>query len=253
MSTEVIKEMENWKRGGKSEETELPKGEVEAASTEETTEVVAEAAVEETPPAKEETKAEEKLILIGDREFTSEAEAFKYAESLAQEKIKSEFYNQGVQEALRALKPQEETKAAEEDDLELYTDPKAAMAKVEQRATQRAIETIKAEQKKEQLWTTFEAQYPDIRREDADRILREPENWETIGRMEDHAKAMKILATKTRAYYQEIIDRVKPRTELPNKGGQAVSSGISTSMSVTPQKKEPVSTNFIAEMKKMRR
>lgn len=211
-------------------------------------------AAPEAPAAEAPAPAEEKPIRIGDQEFSTQEEAFKYAEKLAQEKLIGNAYQTGVQEAIAALKPQAEAAPApEEDDTEYYVDPKAAIAKAEERATKKALEAIKAEQKREELWGKFEAKYPDIRREDADRILRKAENWNTIGKMDDHEKAMSLLATKVRAEYQEIIDRVKPRSALPNKGGQAVSSGISSPpASVTPKKSaEP--TNFIAELKKMRR
>lgn len=223
-----------------------------AAPSAEPIEAAAPAEAETPAPAAE--PAEEELITIGDQKFKTKEEAFKYAESLQQKELMQSVYQQGVQEAIRALKPEAAAEPApEEDDTEYYVDPKAAIAKAEERATKRAVEQIKKEQQAEQLWNQFETKYPDIRRSDAERILREPENWNSIGKLADHDKAMSLLATKVRAEYQEIIDRVKPRSALPNKSGQAVSSGHSSAPSGVTPKKEPAATNFIAEMKKMRR
>lgn len=225
-------------RGG-SEDDDLPAGsepvvEVEASSNVE----VVEEEVEE-------------LIRIGDKEFKTQSEAIRYAEKLEADKLAAEAYNQGMRDTLAAhTTPQEEVI---EDNFEekFYSNPKQALLEAEERATQRAVNEIKKEQNKEAMWNKFLTKNPDVNREDAELILQR--NWETIGKMTDFDKAMELLATKTRSYYQDIIDRAKPRKELPNKGGQAVSAGSSTKGGVTPKEEKKESLDFISELKRIRR
>lgn len=193
----------------------------------------------------------EELIKIGDKEFKTQAEAIKYAESLEYDKLVSQAYNEGVKDSLKVNAPQ--TPITEKEDnfeARFYTDPKGTLKSLKEEAKAEALEAVKAENRKEQLWTTFLSDNPDVDRRDAERILKE--NWETLGQMSDIPKAMKILAQKTRGYYDEIIERRKPRTELPNKGSQVVSSGNATSSGVTPARSEKP-LDFVSELKKLRK
>lgn len=181
------------------------------------------------------------LIKIGGKEFTSQREAIAYAEELERENEVTKAYNMGIRETLAAQAPAA-TEAPVEDNFEekFYSDPKAAIKDAEERATQKAVSYIQAEQRKEKLWSDFLSEYPDLDRKDAERILAE--NFNTIGKMTDTKAAMKALATQTRAEYQRMAERLKPRSELPqNRGTQAVSTGSGGSSGVTrPQKEEKV-------------
>jgi hypothetical protein len=228
---------------------ELPAGstvieerESEGQGTEEVAPVAAAA------PAEEET-----LIRIGDKEFKTQREAIAYAEGLEQEKLIGGAYQQGVREALDAIRPPTPDVAPEEDNFEekFYANPKQALAEIEERAVAKAEERLTQKQSYEKNWELFQERYPDIDRLDAERILRE--NIGTIGKITDRDVGMKELAKKTRAEYQRIIERTKPRTELPNRGGQAVSAGSGSTPSVTPQKKNETPLDFVTELKKMRR
>lgn len=194
------------------------------------------------------------LIRIGDKEFTSQAEAIKYAESLEYERLVNEAYTQGVRDSAQVHAPAQAT-APEEDKFEerFYSDPKGTLRELKEAAKNEAIELMKREQKKEAIWSQFQAENPDIDRRDAERILNEPENWETIGRMADIPKAMKLLAQKTRNYYDGIIERRKPRTELSNRPAPVVGSGIGASGGVTPQKKDSAPQSMVAQLKTLRR
>ncbi len=238
------------------EEMELPSGgqvEMEPA-----VEVVAEnvepGEVDLAPLAKQVASDEEEdVIRIGEQEFKSQKEALEYARKLEQDKLVSEAYNMGIKETLQQVRPQEEAPPPEDNfEEKFYSDPKGTLQKFKEEAKQEALSSIKAEQRAEVMWETFLTQYPDIERRDAQRILQE--NWETVGKMTDLEKAMKVLAQKTRAEYQRIADRLKPRTELPpNRNPQAVSAGRG---GVTPppmaQKEEKVLT-MAEQLKSMRR
>lgn len=265
-SKQIINEMKAYRsevsnrssKKGEEEEVTLPEGQVAASEETENAQVEAvepeskEESEVKAPTKTKEDEEEETLIRIGDKEFKSQADALKYAESLEYEKLAGDNYNRGIQDAMQAIRPQE-PQVQEEDDFEekFYSNPKETLKAVKDQATQEAIAQIKKEQTRESLWNQFLTENPDLRRKDAQRVLEE--NWETLGKITDLPKAMKLLAVKTRAEYQEIAERLRPRTELPNKGGQAVSAGSATPPSVTRAQKEATSPNFIAEMKKMKR
>lgn len=221
--------------------------EVEETSSEETSSGDGEAVPVVTPEPEE-------LITINGREFKSQSEAIKYAEELERKAEAAELYNQGVRDALASGRSVEQPAQAEpEDNFEerFYANPKETLREVQAKATQDALAMIKAEQRKESLWNTFLSENPDIRRKDAERILAE--NYDTIGAMTDVSRAMKVLAQKTRAEYEEIRDLGKPRTELKKGSAQAVSPAGGTPNRVTPQKKDETPLDFISQLKKLKR
>ena len=222
---------------GKGSDDELPAG--------------AEPVVEVEATAVEPEAEVEELIRIGDREFKTQSEAIRYAEKLEADKFAAEAYNQGMRDTIAANSNGQPVPVVEDDfDERFYSNPKQALADVKASATQEAVAIIKAEQNRELMWNKFLTKNPDVSREDAELILQR--NYETVGKMTDVDKAMEVLASKTRSYYQEIMDRAKPRTALPNKGGQAVSAGVSTNTSVTPKENKKESLDFVSEMKRMR-
>lgn len=227
-SKEVSEEVET--KEGDSEEAEK-KPEVKAAS---------------------EVEEEDELIRIGDREFKTQAEALKYAESLQYEKLAGDSYNRGIQDAIQAIKPQD-TAPKEEENFEekFYANPKATLQEIKEQAKREVKDELDKDKKREALWDQFLTENPDLRRKDAQRMLEE--NWDTLGKITDLSKAMKLLAIKTRAEYQEIEELRKPRKELPNKSGQAVSVGNTGQTSVTRTKTVETSHNFVDEIRKNRK
>lgn len=231
---------------------ELPVGEEPAEEV--AAEVTEPAADEEAQPQAAAEPEEE--IIVGDRTFKDPKEALAYAREIAHEKEVLEARESGMREALEATRAGLSQPAApaqpEEDKFEeeFYSNPKETLQKVAAKAKQDAVSEIRAEIQREQMWTTFLTQNPDIERADAERILRE--NWDTLGKMTDVPKAMTALATKTRAYYQGIVERMKPRTALPDNKRQAVSPGGGTPARVTPAaEKKPLS--FAEEMKQLQK
>jgi len=229
---------------------ELPKGTSPLQAREETS-VGEEAPREEaseggTESGEAQRAAPAKKIKIGSREFDNESDAYAYAEELDRKVEGAELYNQGIRDAI-AAQSQNQPQVEVEDNFEeeFYANPKETLKKVQAQARDEALSIIRAEANKEKLWTQFINENPDIRRKDAERILTE--NWETIGKMTDLGRAMKVLAQKTRAEYEEIRSLNLPRTELTNKRTATVSSGGSAR--VTPQKKDDTPLDFVSQMK----
>lgn len=233
-----------------SKEKELPVEQTDEKPTEETVKIAAEVKEE---PAKVEEKT---LIKIGDQTFETESEAIAYANKLAHDKEIADAHAMGVQEALKATRPVEEVpKVEEEEDFEVqfYSNPKEALAKIKSSATSEAVKIIEQKQAVENQWKEFFEENPDLvgLRNEAQRILQE--NWNTIGQLTDFAKGRKLLATKTRSYIQELADRLKPRTELPNGGGQVVSTGSKESQKVLHQQKVEEPLDFVSEMRRIKK
>lgn len=212
--------------------------------------------IEEPPKIEEKIAAvePEELIRIGDKTFKTQSEAIKYAEGLEHQKEIAEAHTLGVQEALNATRiAAPEVPIEENFEEKFYSDPKSTLKELEERAVAKAEARIDAKVRAENLWKQFEDENPDLsgHRKIAEMVLRD--NWETLGKMIDIPKAMKILATKTRSVFQDYNDKLKPRTELANRSGQVVSSG---SESVTPPKKEQKveeALDFVTQLKNSRR
>jgi hypothetical protein len=208
----------------------------------------------EEPPAPVEEPDVEEMITIGDREFKTQKEAIKYAESLAHDKELLEAHSAGVQEALRVSRPEVAAPPVEDDfEARFYSDPKGTLKEMEERATTRAVAAMNAETNKEKLWAKFFDLNPDLegQRPICEHVLSQ--HWDTIGKITDLDKAMKVIATKTRTIFQDYIDRSKPRTELANKSGQVVSTGSTKAPGVTPKNKVEVPLTLSQQIRNIRR
>lgn len=254
--SKMLEELKDSKEHGEAngEAAELPEGSSPLEAREDATENAEETSEEASgESATSETPVrEEKSIIIGGKEFKSEAEALAYAEQLADERDKAELYAQGVRDTLaQQSRPAQQQEEPEDDfDQKFYANPKEALKEVEARATRKALEQIEAVNTREKLWTQFLSENPDIRRKDAERVLQE--NSSTIGNMTDVSLAMKKLAQKVRAEYEEIRDLAKPRTELKRKENPGVSPSGGSRSGVTPQKKDDRPLSFVEEMRRSR-
>jgi len=213
--------------------------------TEETTEV--------TQEVTEEIK--EAPITIDGREFTDHAEAWKYAESLAQDKAANDNYRQGVQDAMSQPNGQVASPVTPEpDDFEekFYADPKKYLTERDDKIRKQIKDEVTQESTQkatvDRLWNQFYNDNPDL--VGKDRLVKSllEENWNTLGHMTDAPSAMKILAQKTRTEIQSYIESSQPRTELPNNAGGA--SGGSQSQ-VTPKKTDEPVLSFIEQVNKL--
>jgi len=246
---EIRAEARESARGGKvadGEEVELPAGKGPVGAPPEV----------EAAPAETEVKVEEpeEIIRIGDQTFKTQGEAIKYAEKLEHANLVSESYNQGVREALQSTqKPETATPVEDNFDEQFYSNPRETLRKMKEEAKNEALAVVDARDREEKAWGKFSSINPDLAdsRTEVMRILQE--NWDILGKMKDEDKAMGILATKTRSYFDSIVEKRKPRTELPNKVGQVVSPGGSGRPSVTQTKKEAVPLTMSEQLKNLRR
>jgi len=228
-------------------EVELPGGSdpIEAKSEDKSAEVVSEEveSVEAAEPEEE--------IIIGDQTFTKKSDAVKYAQQLAREKDITEAHASGIREALDATRKVESAPPVEDNfEEEFYANPKEAFRKVRESAVAEAETRIEQKMERERMWSQFLTENPDIRRSDAERILRE--NFGTIGKMTDVVKAQKALALKVRSEYAEILEYSKPRTALPGNRTQSVSPGGGAPNRVTPSKESQKPLSFAEEMRRMK-
>jgi hypothetical protein len=194
------------------------------------------------------TQVEEEPIRINGQVFKTQAEAFAYAEQLARDKDVAEAHAAGVRDALEATSRPVQQNPEPEDDFEqrFYSNPKETLKDIEEKAVKKALEVIQAENHKEKLWNQFLSEYPDVRRKDAERILNE--NAKLFNAMTDIPGAMKTLAAKVRAEYDEIADLRRPRTTLPEKKPTVAPSG-GRPASVTPAKNPSGPVDFVSEFK----
>ena len=256
MASEMGKELEEINEqarnlaSGKMNKEEVP---VEAAVEEEKPSVEAASGTEEAPPAPEKPAEEpEEEIRIGDQVFKTQAEAFRWAEKQEQDRAINEAHSAGIAEALRLQAAGAAASAPVEDkfDEEFYANPKATLEKVRHQAIAEAEARIDQKITREKQWDQFLEKFPDVRRVDAERILNE--NMDTIGKVEI-TKGMEILAQKTRAYYAEIEDFRKPRTELSSKKGPQTSRSGGSPASVTPKESSERPLTFAEEMRTLKR
>ena len=200
-------------------------------------------------------EAVEELIRIGDQTFKTQADAFEYAEKLQNDSLIAESYSQGVREALHAQAgDRAPAPVAEEEDFDtqFYSNPKETLRRMKEEAKQEALAVIDARDKEERAWSKFSSLNPDLAdsRIEVMRILQD--NWEVLGKMVDEKRAMSILATKTRAYFDQIVERRKPRTELPNRQAQVVSPAGGAGPGVTPQRKDAAPLTMAQQLKSLR-
>jgi len=211
------------------EEMELPVGGVvDEPAVEAAAEPDAEAAPVASAPVE---------IRIGDQLFSSHADAMKYAETLANDKLINESYQMGVRDSMKTQAQDVAPVVEENFEEKFYSDPKGTLKSIEDTAVQKALNTIRAEQNRENLWKLFFDENPDLsgHRSICEHVLSQ--NMEVLGPMQDLDKARKILATKTRSVFQAYNEAAKPRTELQRKSSQAVSTGGSNNPGVTQIKK----------------
>ena len=242
----------------KEAKEELPEGSdpvVTAASAEdvpveEKTEAAPGEKKEATPSAE---KEDDGPVFINGQKFDSMSEAIKYAEKLEQDKLLTEAHAQGVRETLQATQKPVDVKPEDDKfDEEFFTDPKKKFHETEDRAVQKALAIIRAEGAEEAAWIKFSSLHPDLAdsRPEVMRILQD--NKEFLVNMKDEQRAMTILATKTRSYFDSIVEKRKPRTELPQKSAQVVSPAGGSRPGVTQVKKEEAPLTMAQQLKKLR-
>jgi hypothetical protein len=235
--------------------TELPKGaaQVEASesegATEESTAAVLEGAEVEAAPAK--VEEEEEPIRIAGKTFKTQKEAIEYAEKLEQEKLIAEAHAMGVREAIAAQQAATPPPVVEEEDFDtkFYSNPKETLREIQARARDEAVAVIRAETARERAWNEFLAEYPDIRRQDAEVILSN--SAKTIGVL-PWEEGRKALAQAVYKEYDEIANLRRPKTELHQKK-QVLSPSGGAARGVTPKGEDEKPLSFSQQLRRLKR
>jgi hypothetical protein len=255
MMNQVGQVNEDAKAGKLGNAEELPEGNAPLEARAPSEEIAEETPVVEATSGEEPVVAVEEptLIRIGEREFTSEKEALRYAEELESKNNQLEAYNQGIRDTLGTVNPAQPPPAEDDNfDEKFYADPKGTLASIKKQATDEALRLFNQQTQREALWNQFLTANPDIRRKDAERILAEPENWAVLSKLTDSKKAMSLLAQKTRAEYAEIEELRKPRTALPATSGARMPSSGGAPARVTQAKKDEAPLDFVSQLKRMK-
>lgn len=202
---------------------------------------------------------------INGQSFKTQAEAFKYAESLALEKVRVEAeanaYRQGVQEAA-ALRgePQNVTQAPQEADKDFdekyYADPKKYLQEfaeqIKAQTEEKILGQLNQKSEDEKLWSEFFRTHPDLEnfREDCEVVLnRHVQDIRAISQTKGRKSAMDFLAQKTRAKFQAYLDAAKPRRELQS---ASVGATPGQTMNVTRKTSEPQELDFASQIRSLR-
>lgn len=175
-------------------------------------------------------------IRIGDRTFDSQKEAWSYAEELERQRLAADAYRQGIQDALQRDNPQAQNEPPppeENFEEKFYADPKKFLdeygQKIRDNVTREVLGQVEKQSKVTKLWEQFYNENPDLQSQRAlvQAILQQ--EWDTLGHMPDHGKALKLLAEKTRGELNKYFEQLKPRQELPNtKAGASPGGQVTT-------------------------
>lgn len=211
-------------------------------------------------------------IQIGDQTFKTEAAALAFAREQLRdsevERARADAYRQGIIEAQRnvTFQPNVTQAPAKPDktalEQEFYSDPIAAMERVRAQAIaeaeQKILGRVGQQNEEQRLWSKFSDANPDLAdfKKDVELIGDEyKEIIVTLHKTKGEDEAMKFIAQKTRAKFQQYADKAKPSRELPKAGG-ASPSGSGAGGKVTPArdgKNPPKPTSFIEQIQENKR
>jgi len=164
-------------------------------------------------------------IQIGDKVFTSSADAITYAKQLQSTVATNDAYQQGINDAIMGQQsaPSVTNEPVVEqplfDETEFYENPQAVIKKVMSQATDSAVQIVRNETaqkaKTEGIWNDFYSKYPRLQKSDkmVRRVLED--NWSILGNMADSGKAMDILAQKATDEIKVMLADFMPSEELP--------------------------------------
>lgn len=233
------------------QETQSPAGTVE--ETEET---------QESP----EVPAEESYAFeIDGHKFKTQEEAFNFAKQQLTQKDADlatlDAYNRGLMDATKQPSVgQNVTPPPEEDNFEerFYSDPKAALAEVQRRAKEEAINEMRqmtqAEKADQEAWNEFTSHYPELAdfREDVDSIaVKHKAQIQALVQAGKRKQAIDLVATKVKAKFDAYVQRSKPRKELQRT--DATLPPVSTGQNVTPKKASTQPVDFLSQIRTLKK
>lgn len=219
----------------------------------------------EVPPV--DPPPDEGAIEISGKKFRTQKEAFDWAQdnikALEHEKLLGDAYRQGISDASGAAIPAPiVTQAAppEEDkdwEARFYSNPKKTLAEfaadIEARTAERINSQLGAKSADEKLWGEFFNLHPDLDgfRTDVQFVLdSNKDTVQALAKTKGQKEAMAFLAQKTRAKFEDYMERRKPTKQLPNGGGGSSPTGQET---VTAGKKSSEPLDFATQIRNLRK
>lgn len=217
----------------KNTNVELPAGHTENA-----VESVEAAAPEAAAPAAE-------SIVIDGQEFASESAAFEYLKSANSQKdieLKIALARQeGIEAALAqvpgAVSPQATATPAEEDETEIWEDPKAYVAKKLAEQDRKWEQRMQQQQTDAQVWNEFTSRHPHLSgfRSEVEALASQYPDQIRVLAKRDPNSAYDFVANKLTEKFKTYASAVVPARELSNtSGGPSVGN---SNRSVTPSAK----------------
>ncbi len=193
-------------------------------------------------------------IRIHDRTFTNQAEAFAYAEQLAQNQAAQDSYQQGMQDAISQqsnVTPAAEPPVADNFDERFYGDPNKYLTeeitKAKQSAKDEVMAAVRAEQAETKAWTDFYKQNPDLENKDEVVKMFVKNHWDKYRLMET-GQAFKLIASGVRTQIKQWVEDSLPQKEMPNTASP-VSSGSQSNVTPAPVAEEAL--DFISQVNKI--
>lgn len=186
-------------------------------------------------------------IVVGDKVFNTTEEAIAYADGFARSAAKT----------VAQITPNDPTPAANTTSAKrlgqlIFEDPDQALAEVENRAVERARSEQRVVDENKKFWEDFYLKHSDLRGSEllVDAVLAREQSIGTLRAM-TRDEAAPILAAKARQEVSKIRNVPSGGQALPsNPAMVAGASGASTPKPPVPQ---PEPTNFVAELRNMRK
>lgn len=237
-----------------SQDTEAPE---QTDIVEETAEEVVEEAAVEAAPAPESYR-------IGDKNFTSQADALAYAQQLDAERQSLDAYQQGLRDAMSQTPGTAENvtpaapAAPEINPEELYTNPQAYMEKYGNKIkaeTQAALEArMQAQATSEQIWREFTDRHPELAdfRAEVESCVEENKNDVlALIRTKGRPAGYDHVALKLKSRFESYSNALKPKRQLSNSVSVAPPAARATG--VTPKAPQEKVLSFAEQVRSIRK
>jgi len=195
----------------------------------------------------------ETKITIGDKEFTNQSDAIKYAQDIERQRIVGEAYKKGIIDA--QPKDQKDAPIAVEEQIQdmLFENPAEALkiyrAEIEKQITSKINDTQTRQGQEKDMWSNFYESNQDLsNHKDLVEFVLE-KSWNDVAHI-DLEKGLKLLAENARGILSGYKEEAIPRQELESKPAIVPGAGGAPAAPVeeAPQK----DLDFITQVKKHR-
>lgn len=216
-------------------------------------------------PEPEAPKAPAKFRIAG-KEFSTQEEAFAYAEQLALDKIQDTAFAEGQKTAIDALTPKEEVKVKtllDEVEEELFVNPKAALEKlqngiaelIDKKAEERDQKRQREEQQKqatEKMWAGFYEKNADIA--DFSEVVEfvVQKHWSEVGKLPVD-KGLERVAEETRKMLKKSRESMAPQKEMSSKPATVAGGGTTQAPTASVASTAQTPLDFISQVNKHRK